>query len=365
MANTDSDTIKMDPLQCIMKQLEDITKGQAALREGQTALQRSFDTKLEAFRSEFTSVIDTKFDALRSDLNHDIGSLSRKYDHMDQEINELKHTVSNASNNNTSSDSHAVLFHNIDMSLDGQDLTKAIVEIFRFLGNDENNTPIVDQLRITNCTRLKTRSTEKPGLVKVVLQSVDARRTLLKHKIKLAKSETHKKLFISQFLSHAEHLNKMNTEQIVSELNIDSLKMASNGRLIKRDGRRGGRRGRGGRGRRGGHDGYHADASDHRISDSILQGNTVNQHDQQPTTQMTTPAPNYPITQNTITQPTTPHQLPFQMQTTYVPPHHRTTAPWTQGNAYYGPQNTVSSLNTTTNLTCVAAQRAQPQLIPQ
>ena len=91
----------------------------------------------------------------------------------------------------------------------------------------------VHGLRILRVLRLNSK-TDRPGLVKVQLESLDEKIRLLKAKRNLGLTEKYRKIFIRSSQSHAERMAQHNMKMILS-VNPDlnkNYRLTGNGKLI-------------------------------------------------------------------------------------------------------------------------------------
>jgi hypothetical protein len=135
--------------------------------------------------------------------------------------------------------------------LDGKgDDVKAAEALIGFLG--------VQGVKVVNTKRMNQRDGDnRPGLLKIELESEEQKVVVLRQKEKLKGSEFYDKVYVRSSQSHAERMNQMNMKTLMSLIpgaDGQNLYFTGNGRLQTREDD-GGRyqlvRGRGGRGGRG------------------------------------------------------------------------------------------------------------------
>ncbi len=152
----------------------------------------------------------------------------------------------------------------------------------------------IRDIPVIRAKRLTPRG-DAPGILKIVLPSLQHKIHVLKNKSKLSTSDKYNRVFLRSSKTHAERLIELNTQTLLRELALEEkLFVASNGKLLRRDqqrrphnsegqhgGSRGGYRGRGG-GSRGGYNrggynrgGYNRGGSNHgsRFGSSYSGGN--------------------------------------------------------------------------------------------
>lgn len=101
---------------------------------------------------------------------------------------------------------------------------------------------IRDGLRIVDvpvirAKRLESRVQNKPGLLKIEVKDLDAKKKLLKHKQSLKNSQQYERVYVRSSKSHVERLLELNTNMLLQELpNGHRFRLTANGRLLKDDG---------------------------------------------------------------------------------------------------------------------------------
>ena len=101
------------------------------------------------------------------------------------------------------------------------------------LVNRALNEPDVPVIR---ATRLPSRN-NRPGLVKIEVDSLDSKLKLLRKKFELKETENYKNVFLRSSKSHTERLLEINILKLLDEIpnGKTKYKLTSNGRLVERN----------------------------------------------------------------------------------------------------------------------------------
>ncbi len=95
---------------------------------------------------------------------------------------------------------------------------------------------IVD-VPVVRAKRLESRVQNKPGLLKIEVKDLEAKKKLLKHKQGLKSTQKYSNVYIHSSKSHVERLIELNTNMLLQELpNGHMFRLTANGKLIKEDG---------------------------------------------------------------------------------------------------------------------------------
>ena len=93
----------------------------------------------------------------------------------------------------------------------------------------------LSHVRIVNATRTPFRG-DKPGIVKIQLNSVDDKIRVLREKRRLLNDDRYKNVFIRGSQSHEERLLQLNTDVILREMGIENrYRRTGSGRLVPKD----------------------------------------------------------------------------------------------------------------------------------
>lgn len=243
-----------DKLDRILRSMDDLKKGQEAIR-------KTFDSKLEKLRHELVSSVDEKIKAVKTDIDLEMGKMSKRFDELARDLKQVKVEQANvdrkleslelsqdqtnaavqstsnspANLNPLSNTEQCIIIHNLEDNRDSV-LEEQLESLFNALGTDSNGCPVADQIRVIKTQRLKSRDPHKPGLVKVALRNVEERKTVLSAKKGLKDNPRFKNLFIRGSQSHAERIAQMNTRTLLKEFGCEKdYRITSHGKLQKKN----------------------------------------------------------------------------------------------------------------------------------
>ena len=247
-------------LEAIMMKLDHMEKNQESMK-------RTFESKIDRLRTDLMASIDQKIKAVKDELSMDMSRLRNDYDELKQTVETLRERNSVQNENPVDDIERTVVLMNLKEERDDAlTLYDRITEMIETLGES------VSDVTVSQVKRLQSRN-NKPGLVKVALDSKDSKIRVLKAKAKLKNTEMYKKVWMRSSKSHTERLLELNFKQVLQLIpGGEDYRITGSGRLQSRqetrdddDGddnehnrgpaysRRGRGPVRGGRGHRGGH----------------------------------------------------------------------------------------------------------------
>jgi hypothetical protein len=194
-----------------------------ALREiklSQDSLKMTFEARLEAA----TKRIEESVSALREDIYMELGLLESKVKAVEERLDALE--TSERSSEMFPVDTTVVVI-NLREEADEVLDTKC--------DNMLSNGMGLRGVKPLRCTRLAGRD-NKPGVVKIQLQSKEDKIKVLRSKAELSKMPGYKRVFVRSAQSHEERMAQMNLQTLLRELpHGQEYRFTGSGRLVKRD----------------------------------------------------------------------------------------------------------------------------------
>lgn len=114
---------------------------------------------------------------------------------------------------------------------DSEDLIKKAEELISCLGNE-----VSSKVNVSGATRLPSRLTNKPALVKISFVNLQQKILVLRNKRKLKDTEHYKQVYINNSKSRVERLIENNARALLRNLpRGHSLRVDANGQIKPRD----------------------------------------------------------------------------------------------------------------------------------
>ena len=227
--------------------LTGILKTLKELKDGQHALQRTLESKIDQasqkIEKDFKKKLDDMADSLRLDftqLSDTVTGLDTKVADINTELSGRLKVVEDRVDDMLRNQPSAV-------SRDGPfepDYTVIITQLPVQPSEDDlltcTNQLIQVSLELPGIEVVKVERTQsrggKPGVVKVLLSSVQDKVDILKSKRKLKESEAHKRVYIHGSRTPAERILYNNMRAMLRELpNGQQYRISGNGKLVRKD----------------------------------------------------------------------------------------------------------------------------------
>ena len=196
-------------------------------------MRKMLESKMDKLKTELAASIDQKLQTIKDDVMLDISRLEGDISVLKADLEALQWRERLA--NERGHDKEPI-----------EDTEKTVV-IFNLPENSRQNTmEVVEDLFvvlevpntcITQVKRLNSR-TDKPGLVKVALDSVTYKKTVLGAKQKFNTTSKYKSVWIRTSKTHSERLHQHNLKNVLSSIpGGDKFVITSNGRLVEKNSR--------------------------------------------------------------------------------------------------------------------------------
>ena len=209
----------------IMKRLNDIEQAQEKTCD---TISKKIDEKFDELKTQIMKDIDTRLEDFKKQfkegINKDLDKLKEDCANVQTEVNNLKtqlHTVNNNSqlheiNTETSpleDINKCVIITNFPHDLNAH-LKTNVQEMFEEM--DEEN--LLTNIEILECKRLgnpEHHSKEKPGLLKVALDSLESKKKVLKMKGNLKNTILYKNVWLRSSMTHTDRMMQMNFKTLL------------------------------------------------------------------------------------------------------------------------------------------------------
>ena len=208
----------------------------------QSEFKTLFESKLNMLRDELIADIEKKVDGFKLSINKDIDEIRNECNALKHDVAQLKQSLgqtalsSTTMINNDARPANREPVNNVEQTLiisnfkedtdDTLTLKDRISDLIKALGDQ-----VADAVSVMQVKRLAGRN-EKPGLVKVALDTTDSKIKVLKAKKKLQCISEYKNVWIRSSKSHAERIQEQNIKQLLQLIpGGQQLKLTSNGKV--------------------------------------------------------------------------------------------------------------------------------------
>ena len=217
------------------------------------------EMKIDSLRNELKRDIDQKFETFQTEMNDSLVSIKSDYASLKVELETLQNRLTTVENRNNQQEDYDPV-NNVDKTIvvanlkeeadDPLTLNDTVDQLIEALGDS-----VSQEVTVVQTKRLVGRD-NKPGLVKVALDSLESKIKVLKSKKNLRNNETFKRVWLRSSKSHTDRVAEMNFKKILQLVpGGDKLKISGNGKIIDdgngNDGVRGASSGVGGANGRG------------------------------------------------------------------------------------------------------------------
>ena len=224
---------------------------------------KTLEEKIDKLRSELNDDIDKRLKTFSDDINKSLESIETDYKSLRADLQTAQNRLTEIENRNKHEDyepvddvDKTIVLANLrEPSDDTITLDDTVNQLIEALGDS-----VYQEVNVVQTKRLPGRE-NKPGLVKVALDSRESKIKVLQSKKELKDNESFKKVWIRTSKTHAERVAEMNFKKILQLVpGGEKLRISGNGKIIDYDsggdgmaratgfsrGGRGGYRGRGG-----------------------------------------------------------------------------------------------------------------------
>ncbi|CAC5381140.1 unnamed protein product [Mytilus coruscus] len=246
-ANVDSPV--SDKLDTLIKVVQD-------LKIGQEGMKRMFESKLDKLKTDLIASVDNKIKTLRDEISLDLARETNRTDQITNTIQSIQSRIDNVEEQGKQINSHLVNSNDngilstvqplnpsdnneITITASGipvtehENLIQKAESLISALGDE-----VTQNVRVTGVVRLPTRSTNRPGIVKISFRNTHEKVQVLRNKMKLKDNAVYNKVYIKSSKSRIERLIKMNAHAVLRNLpnaQARGLRVDANGRIKPRN----------------------------------------------------------------------------------------------------------------------------------
>ena len=183
--------------------------------------------KMDDLKAELKLDIDKRIGEFQESINSTVATIQDDCLSLRQDLQAVKAVVSIEPVANV--DNTVVLVNLRQSADDPVTLKDNVDQLIKALGTD-----VYESVNIVQVKQLPGRE-GKPGLVKVALDSTEAKVKVLRAKHKLKDSDKFKKVWLRTSKSHAERIAEVNFKRVLQLLpGGDKLRLSGNGKIIER-----------------------------------------------------------------------------------------------------------------------------------
>lgn len=218
-AKMDQMQTKMDNVKITMDEMP--TKMQAQMDEKINDLRGCLEKLICDGQAAFKSELEKVTQEMRQNLDLEVGIMCSRMDNIETKMNSIQ--VRGKPFDPDVSLVIIGLLHTEDEDVEAK--------VNRLLREGLGCEPVP---KLVAAERVRARG-RQPGLVKVELETVQDKVTVLRRKFKLKDSDSYGRVFVSSAKSHAERLMEINLRTLLREIPAaKDYYLASNGRLVQR-----------------------------------------------------------------------------------------------------------------------------------
>ena len=186
------------------------------LRDQLEVYRHDTTAKLESLQLESTA--DKKISELRHYIDSENGILIRRFEDIENRLTRIEERFQY--------DPEVTVIAQGVPPTHNEDPEQVAQELIR-KGLNTVDIPVV------RAKRLATRNPNKPGLLKIELPNLDAKKKILRRKTELSKVPQYRRVYLRSSKSHVERLLELNTKTLLEQMPTgNQFRLTGNGRLI-------------------------------------------------------------------------------------------------------------------------------------
>ncbi|VDI05653.1 Hypothetical predicted protein [Mytilus galloprovincialis] len=179
-------------------------------------MKRMFDSNLDKLKTDLIASVDNKIRTLRDEISLDLARETNRTDQIINTIQSIQSRIDNVEEQGKHINSHLV--NSIDNAsgipvTEHGNLIQKAESIISALGDE-----VTQNVQVTGAVRLPTRSTNRPGIVKISFRNTHEKVQVPRNKIKLKDNAVYNKVFIKSSKSRIERLIEMNAHAVLRNL---------------------------------------------------------------------------------------------------------------------------------------------------
>ncbi|CAG2204170.1 unnamed protein product [Mytilus edulis] len=219
-------------------------------------MKRIFESKHDKLETDPIASVDNKIKTLRDEISLSLARETNRTDQIINTIQSIQSRIDNVEEQGKQINSHLVNSNDNGIlstvqplnPLDNNEITITASGIP--VTEDENliqkaeslisalGDEVTQNVRVTGAVRLPTRSTNRPGIVKISFRNTHEKVQVLRNKMKLKDNAVYNKVYIKSSKSRIERLIEMNAHAVLRNLpnaQARSLRVDANGRIKPRN----------------------------------------------------------------------------------------------------------------------------------
>ena len=193
--------------------------------------QDSFQTQLTNLRTEMLQLMDKKIEAATEKISKDVSEVQDNLTKVQQDIKKLQSDANNAMSrpvdDPVNDPDRTLIIINLKADHDDEStLPNKVEDILKILSPE-----IEENINVVQVKRIPSRN-QKPGLVKVAMDSKASKIAVLRAKSLLKDSEKYSKVYLRSSKTHAERLIEINFKKMLDIIpNGSQYRVTGNGRV--------------------------------------------------------------------------------------------------------------------------------------
>lgn len=216
-------------LEAIMAKLDSMEKKQESMK-------KTFESKIDKLRTDLMASIDQKIKAVKDELTMDMFGVKNDYDELKQTVEAMKQRRDNAGMTDEQDgepvddiDKTLVMYNLTEDRDDSLTLYPKVLDMIKVMGEE------VKDVRVIQCKRLRSHN-NKPGIVKVAVDSKGSKIAVLKAKGKLKQSDKYKKVWVRSSKTHTERLIELNFKKMLQIIpGGENFRITASGRMKEKE----------------------------------------------------------------------------------------------------------------------------------
>jgi hypothetical protein len=216
-----------------------------AVLDSQERTRRSLESRIDKLRNEFKTELDLKIKGLKEEVDLSLAHLENDISKLGDRLGIVENAHAGCSVWNSEKEFNSTQAKNPKAKNEKFSVEYTVIAVGLHEEQDENLLEKVNDLiramelediNIVNCTRLNSKISGRPGLVKIEFDSVDQKIEVLKNKKKLSEYTAFKRVFLRSSKTHLERLYESNTRTLLKSLPEGyKFKLTANGKLVPKE----------------------------------------------------------------------------------------------------------------------------------
>lgn len=211
--------------------LETVMSKLTSIESQQTDFRKLFQTQIDSLKEELTKVFQDKIQALETKFEERFTDLENKYESLKGDLTQLQQNAPQLPQEGTDDPcedtTRCIILSNLAEDQEGT-LTEQVETLINSMDPE-----LSQSVEVVATKRLPSRDENKPGLVKVALDNLESKKTLLRSKTKLRDTEHYKEVWMRGSMTHTERLLHLNFKKMLSLIpEGNNYRVSGSGRVI-------------------------------------------------------------------------------------------------------------------------------------